>query len=49
MSGTVTPADVYHRRRNDILAQRAVIKSRTLIQGKLQNLLLAENRLLANR
>ncbi len=37
----VTPADVYEGRRNDILDQRAIIKSRTLIQRKVQNLKLA--------
>ena len=45
----MTPADVYHGRRNDILAQRTVIKFQTLIQGKLQTLRLAETRLIANR
>ncbi|MCX2974186.1 IS3 family transposase, partial [Halieaceae bacterium IMCC8485] len=34
----VTPADVYQGRRNDILEQRAIIKSRTLNQRKLHNL-----------
>ena len=37
----VTPADVYYDRRNAILDQRAIIKSRTLIQRKVQNLQLA--------
>ena len=37
----VTPADVYEGRRNDILDQRAIIKSRTLNQRKLHNLRLA--------
>ena len=37
----VTPADVYYGRRNDILDQRSVIKSRTLMQRKVQNLRLA--------
>ncbi len=37
----VTPADVYEGRRNDILDQRAIIKSRTLMQRKVQNLKLA--------
>ena len=35
------PADVYYGRRNDILDQRAIIKSRTLMQTKVQNLRLA--------
>ena len=35
------PADVYYGRRNDILDQRAIIKSRTLMQRKVQNLRLA--------
>ena len=37
----VTPADVYEGRRNDILDQRAIIKSRTMSQRKLHNLQLA--------
>jgi transposase InsO family protein len=37
----VTPADVYYGRRNDILDQRTIIKSRTLMQRKVQNLRLA--------
>tara|TARA_B100001105_G_scaffold68856_1_gene54044 strand:+ start:290 stop:532 length:243 start_codon:yes stop_codon:yes gene_type:complete len=37
----LTPADEYYGRRNDILDQRAIIKSRTLIQRKVQNLQLA--------
>ena len=49
MNRTVTPANVYHGRRNDILAQRAVIRFQILIQGKLQTLRLAETRLIANR
>ena len=45
----MTPADVYRGRRNDILAQRAVIRFQILIQGKLQTLRLAETPLIANR
>jgi transposase InsO family protein len=37
----VTPADVYDGRRNDILDQRSIIKTRTLMQRKVQNLRLA--------
>jgi putative transposase len=37
----VTPASVYHGRRNGILDQRALIKSRTLGQRKIHNLELA--------
>ena len=37
----VTPADVYEGRRNDILDQRAAVKSRTLTQRKVHNLQLA--------
>ena len=37
----VTPSDVYHGRSEEILDQRAIIKSRTMIQRKVQNLILA--------
>jgi transposase InsO family protein len=37
----VTPADVYHGRKEEILDQRAIIKSRTMNQRKVQNLRLA--------
>ena len=37
----VTPADVHNGRRNDILDRRSMIKSRTLMQRKVQNLRLA--------
>ena len=37
----VTPADMYQGHRDDILAQRAIIKSRTMIRRKVQNLRLA--------
>jgi putative transposase len=38
----VTPADVYHGRKEGILDQRAMIKSPTMIQRKVQNLQLTE-------
>ena len=37
----VTPSDVYHGRSEEILDQRAIIKSRTMNQRKVQNLRLA--------
>ena len=37
----VTPVDVYHGRKEVILDQRAIIKSRTMNQRKVQNLRLA--------
>ena len=37
----VTPTDVYEGRRNDILDQGAIIKSRTMMRRKVQNLRLA--------
>jgi len=37
----VTPADVYEGRRNEILDQRAAVKSRTLNRRKIHNLRLA--------
>ena len=37
----VTPVDVYHGRQEEILVQRAIIKSRTMNQRKVQNLRLA--------
>ena len=37
----VTPADVYKGRRNEILDQRALVKSRTMTQRKVNNLRLA--------
>jgi len=37
----VTPSDVYQGHRDDILDQRAIIKSRTMIRRKVQNLRLA--------
>ena len=37
----VTPSDDYHGRSEEILDQRAIIKSRTMNQRKVQNLRLA--------
>jgi len=37
----VTLADVYHGRQEEILVQRAIIKSRKMNQRKVQNLRLA--------
>ena len=37
----VTPSDVYQGRSDDILDQRAIIKSRTMMRRKSQNLRLA--------
>ena len=37
----VTPADIYRGRQEEILDQRAIIKSRTINQRKVQNLRLA--------
>jgi putative transposase len=37
----VTPSDAYQGRSDDILDQRAIIKSRTMMRKKVQNLRLA--------
>ena len=37
----VTPSDVYQGRSDDILDQRTIIKSRTMMRRKVQNLRLA--------
>ena len=37
----VTPSDLYQGREDDILDQRAIIKSRTMMRRKVQNLRLA--------
>ena len=37
----VTPADMYQGRRDDILDQRAIIKSRTMMQRQIHDLQLA--------